>query len=154
MPPNANDETTPGEAGQATVQAPAAVGPSEHRDGHAAQIGALPATSGAAPESALAAVLANAPAPVGAGAETRIKQASGLVMTAAASYYGEDSKAALAAQAVLLKKMEAPPAEDALQLQRIGPPSDTVVAVAPAASGSGAAQSDSTNGASDHSDGT
>ncbi|MBB5942484.1 hypothetical protein [Xanthomonas sp. 3307] len=149
MLPNANDEATPGEAGQATAQAPAAAG---RRDDHAAEIGALPATSGAASASAPTATLASAPVSDEAGVEMRVSQAPGLTVPSAGTYFGEHSKTALAAQAVLLKKMEAPAAEDASQLQLIDAPTDAIVAVATAAPGPAAEQSGNTNDAPDHSD--
>lgn len=154
MLPTTNDQTTPGEAVHATSQAPVATGPSDHRDDHVAEIRALQATPSAASEPAPAAVPASASVPVGARTETRIRQASGLVMTAAARYYGEDSKAALAAQVVVLKQMQAPPAEDASQLQRIDLPADAVVAVAMVAPGAGAEQPGNAGDAPDHADAT
>ncbi|MET0583093.1 MAG: hypothetical protein ABWZ08_14135 [Pseudoxanthomonas sp.] len=154
MLPNANDQTSPGEAGQTTAQATAAAGRSDQRDERALAIGAVPAAAGATSESAPAAVLASASLPVGAGGETRIGQAPGLVTTAAARYAGEDSKAALAAQAVVLKQMQAPPADDAPQLRPVDLPADAVVAVATAAAGAGAEPAGNTGDAPDRSDAT
>ncbi|MET7141286.1 hypothetical protein M3S04_07260 [Xanthomonas sp. PPL139] len=150
MLPNAGDETTSGEAGHATARAPTAAGQSDPRGDPATAIGASPTAAGDASEPAPVAILASASVPV--GGEARISQAPGLVTTAAVTYVGGDSKAALAAQAVLLKKMEAPPADDASQLQRIDPPADAILAVATAAPGPGAEQAGNTNDAPDHSD--
>lgn len=152
MLPNANDETTSGEAGHATAQTPAAAGRSDPRSDHATGSGASPAAAGVASESAPAATAASASVPVGGAA--RISQASGLVTTEAATYVDGGSKVALAAQAVLLKKMEALPPNEAPQLELIDPPADAVVAVATVAPGAGSAQSGNTNGASGHSDAT
>jgi hypothetical protein len=147
MLPNANDETT----GHATAQATATTGRSDHRDDHAIESGALPTGGDTASAPAPTATDAEAPGPIGAGVEMRLRHAPGLAAPSAGAYFGEDSKTALAAQAVLLKQMSAT-ADDAPRLQGIDLPADAVVAVATAARGTGAEQAGNTDDAPDHSD--
>lgn len=137
MLPNASDETT----GQTTAQATAAAERSDRRDDRVTAIGAFPAGADAASGAALAVPAAEAPAPAGSGVEMRISHAPGLTVLSAGTYFGEDSKTALAAQAALLKQMVAT-ADDTPQLQGVDLPAAAVVAVAAVAPGTGGGQAD------------
>lgn len=147
MLPNASDET----AGQATVQATEAAERSDRRDDRVTEIVALPTAAGAASESAPAATHAEATVPIGEGVAIRISHASGLAVLSADTYFGEDSKTALAAQAALLKQMVAT-ADDAPQLQGIDLPADAIVAVSAVAPGKGDGQDGNSDYAPTHSD--